>query len=92
MNTYSGIARVLLADDFVAKAAADLSKDDVGTWRGTLTFQAAVRTPDLLNLTEGTLRIDGSDGKFVRPDTSDWANSPMGLFRIRIEGNGDAPF
>ncbi|MFF9624299.1 hypothetical protein [Streptomyces griseosporeus] len=45
-----------------------------------------------MNLATGTLRISGRDGDFIRPDTSDWVRSPAGQFRIRIQGNGDAPF
>lgn len=92
MNTYTGIAFVLLADDYAAKGAADFTKDATGTWSGTLTFSAAAGSPELLNLAEGTLRVGDREGKFVRPDTSDWIGSPVGLVRIHIEGNGDAPF
>jgi hypothetical protein len=92
MNTYKGTVLLLLDVDTQLATGADLSKDASGTWSGTLTFPAAARTPELMNLVTGTLRISERDGAFVRPDTSDWINSPIGQFRIRIEGNGDAPF
>jgi hypothetical protein len=52
----------------------------------------AAATADLANLTEGTLAIGKRAGAFIRPDTSDWIDSPEGEFQLCIEGNGDAPF
>jgi hypothetical protein len=92
MQTYRGTALLLLDDDRQIAAGADLRKNDAGSWAGSLTFPAEAKTPELLNLTEGTLRIAGRDGKFNRLNTSDWIGSPAGRVRIRIEGNGDAPF
>ncbi|MBI0377802.1 hypothetical protein JBE27_16340 [Streptomyces albiflaviniger] len=69
----------------------DLTQDDDG-WHGLLTLPLTERAPELLNLTEGTLRIAGRAGQFVRPDTSDWTRSPEGMLCFRIAGNGDAPF
>ena len=92
MTTHRGTAVLLLEDGRELTAEANLSKDSTGNWSGTLAFPAAAKTPGLLNLTEGALRINGREGKFVRPDTSDWANSPVGQVRIHILGNGDAPF
>jgi hypothetical protein len=92
MNTHKGTALLLLDDGRQVATGADLSKDDAGTWSGTLTFPAEAKTPGLLNLTEGALRIGDRDGKFIRPDTADWIGSPAAQIRIRIEGNGDAPF
>jgi hypothetical protein len=92
MTTYKGAALLLIDDGRQFTGEADLSKDAAGTWRGILTFAGEAHVPVLLNITEGRVRIDGRDGAFVRPDTSDWAASPRGPFRMRIEGNGDAPF
>lgn len=92
MTTHRGTAVLLLEDGHQLAAEAHLSKDDAGSWSGTLTFPAAAKMPGLLNLTDGTLRIAGRDGKFVRPDAADWIGSPAGQVQIRILGNGDAPF
>jgi hypothetical protein len=93
MTTHKGPAVLLLADGRQFTAAADLSKDDSGSWRGTLTFPTEARTPELINLREGWVRINERDGAFVRSESSSaWAANPVGTFRIRIEGNGDAPF
>lgn len=92
MTTHRGTTVFLLADGRELTAEANLTKDGVGTWSGTLTFPAAAKTPGLLNLTDGTLRIAGRDGKFIRPNAADWIGSPAGQVRIRIDGNGDAPF
>ncbi|GGV45538.1 hypothetical protein GCM10010245_71260 [Streptomyces spectabilis] len=83
---------LLLDGDERPAAAGDLRRDEAGSWGGSLAFPVEARTPHLLNLTEGRLSIRGQEGSFVRPDTSDWVNSPTGQFRIRIEGSGDAPF
>ncbi|WP_282790948.1 hypothetical protein [Streptomyces sp. CC224B] len=83
---------LLLSDDDKPAAAGDLRKDETGTWGGSLIFPAEARTAQLLNLAEGRLSIHGREGAFIRPDASDWINSPTGQFRIRIEGDGDAPF
>lgn len=92
MSTHRGTAVLLLDDGRELTAEANLSKDGAGTWSGTLAFPAGAKTPGLLNLTEGVLRVGGRDGKFIRPNTSDWLDSPAGQVRIRIDGNGDAPF
>lgn len=92
MATHRGAVALLLEDGRELAAEANLSRDNAGTWAGSLSFPAEAKTPGLLNLSEGTLRIDGRDGAFIRPDISDWLDSPVGQVRIRIEGNGDAPF
>lgn len=92
MSTYKGTAVLLLDDGRQLAAEANLRTDGAGSWSGTLVFPESAKTPDLLNLTEGTIRIAGRDGKFLRPDTSDWVGSPAGQIRIRILGNDDAPF
>jgi hypothetical protein len=91
MSTYRGTV-VLESADSKPAGSAVLSKDDAGSWSGTVSFPSSARTPELLNLAEGRLSIHGREGAFVRPDQSDWVNSPTGHFRIRILGNGDAPF
>jgi hypothetical protein len=91
MNTHHGPV-VLLADGLELTATAALAKNGSGTWGGSLTFPAAAKRPELLNLREGQLQIDHRLGAFVRPDASDWLDSPAGQLRIRIQGNGDAPF
>lgn len=92
MSTHRGTAVLLLEDGRRLEAEANLSKDGAGNWSGTLVFPAAAKSLGLLNVTEGTLLVGDRDGKFVRPDISDWIGSPAGQVRIRIDGNGDAPF
>ncbi|WP_405559092.1 hypothetical protein OHV08_34355 [Streptomyces canus] len=92
MNTHQGTAVVPLEDGRRLTAEANLSKDGAGSWSGTLLFPAAAKSLGLLNVTEGALWIGDREGRFVRPDTSDWIGSPVDKIRIRIEGNGDAPF
>ncbi|MEU0344620.1 hypothetical protein ABZ092_38210 [Streptomyces bobili] len=83
---------LLLGDGREMDTAADLSKDETGTWSGTLTFPAEGRTPELLNIAEGRIKIGGSEAAFVRPDTSDWTDAPGGHFVIRVQGSGAPPF
>lgn len=92
MTTHTSTALLLLDGGRELETTASLAKDGDGSWSGSLTFPVAVRTSELLNLTEGRLRVGDREGAFVRADTSDWLDSPAGLFRIRIDGNGDAPF
>lgn len=92
MSTHRGTAVLLIENGQRLEAAADLSKDGAGSWSGTLVFPAAAKSLGLLNVTEGVLQIGDREGRFVRPDTSDWIGSPVDKVRIRIEGNGDAPF
>lgn len=92
MSTYRGTAVLLLEDGRHLEAKADLIKDGAGSWSGTLVFPAAAKSLNLLNVTEGALRVGDREGRFVRPDASDWIGSPVDKVRIRIEGNGDAPF
>lgn len=92
MSTYRGTAALLFGDGRQVDAVVNLSKDASGTWGGDLVFPAEARTPELLNLAEGRVRIGNRDGAFVRPDLSDWTRFPAGWLRLRIEGNGDAPF
>ncbi|MER5903053.1 hypothetical protein ABT150_23590 [Streptomyces mirabilis] len=92
MSTYKGRATLWLPDGRQLDANADLSKDTVGSWRGTLAFHDEEHIPVLVNVRDGVLHVGENYGDFVRPDTSDWAATPRGPFRMRIEGNGDAPF
>lgn len=92
MSTYRGAAVLLLEHERELAADAYLRKGLSGSWSGTLAFPAEAKTPELLNLTEGRLCIGDCEGAFIRPNTSDWIGSPTDQFRIRIEGNGDAPF
>lgn len=91
MNAYRGTVIVLLNDEMPV-GVGDLRKAESGAWGGSLIFPVEARTSRQLNLAEGRLSIRGREGSFVRPDTSDWVNSPTGQFRIRIVGSGDAPF
>ena len=93
MDNHLGDAVLYLADGRLLSVNADLSKDGSGTWGGTLFASlGAAATSDLSDLTEGTLLIGNRTGAFIRPDTSDWIDSPAGEFMLCIEGNGDAPF
>jgi hypothetical protein len=93
MNQHLGDVILCLSDGRMLGVIASLSKDGSGTWGGTLFAPVgAAATSNLDNLTEGTLQIGNRTGAFVRPDTSDWLDSPEGEFQLSIEGNGDAPF
>lgn len=89
MNEHIGTAVLLLDDGLQVAVTARLRKDGAA-WHGTLTVPSHARTPVLLNLQEGTLRIDGSDGTFVK--TNAQMSLPSDEFRMQIEGTGDAPF
>jgi hypothetical protein len=93
MTEHLGDAVLCLSDGRMLGVGANLSKDDSGTWGGTLFARiGAAATTDLANLTEGTLLVGNRTASFIRPDTSDWINSPDGEIEMRILGNGDAPF
>lgn len=91
MSAYNGRAVIVAEGDADAAVTANLSRHRNGLrtgWGGTLT-----PTPDglqqLLNLTEGTLRLpDGREAQFLRPDTSDWVTHRQ----LIIIGQGNAPF
>lgn len=92
MTTYKGPAALLVDDGRQFDAAADLTKDSSGSWRGTLTFHDQSLFPVLLNVDEGHLLVDGRPGEFIRPDRSDWTINSGSPFAMRIPGSGEAPF
>jgi len=91
MSAYKGRAMIVAGGEAETAVTANLSRHINGLrtgWSGTLT-----PTPDglqqLLNLTEGTLRLpDGREAQFLRPDTSDW----VAHRQLIIIGQDDAPF
>lgn len=92
MNTYRGDATLILDGGRELPVAANLVKNAVGDWHGTLAVLDQSKPIEMVNLQQGTLRVAAGEGAFVRRDISDWLDSPAGQFRIRIDGNGDAPF
>ncbi|MGW2048521.1 hypothetical protein ACWCPF_25565 [Streptomyces sp. NPDC001858] len=94
MSTYTGPAALILDNGRELPVTASLTQVAVGrrtSWSGTLTVPDQSKPIEMVNLQQGTLRTDRGQGDFIRPDISDWLDSPAGQFRIRIEGNGDAP-
>jgi hypothetical protein len=92
MNEHLGVVLLCYDDGRILNADADLIKDASGTWSGTLSFPVNAGTGELLKLVEGSIQIGNRVGRFVRPDVSDWFDSPDSEFQIRILGNGYAPF
>lgn len=95
MSNYRGETSLILDNGRELTVTATLAKTVLAgrtRWSGTLSVPAQSQPIELTNLAQGTLRTEHGEGKFVRPDISDWLDSPAGQFRIRIEGNGDAPF
>ena len=95
MSTYRGEASLILDTGRELTVAAELSQtaqDGLTDWGGTLAVPDQSKPIEMVNLQQGTLRTEHGEGQFVRPDISDWLDSPVGQFRIRILGNGDAPF
>jgi hypothetical protein len=95
MSTYSGPAALILENGRELPVTADLAQTSFGrrtSWSGTLSVPDQSKPIEMVNLQQGVLRIDQEEGSFVRPDISDWLDSPTASFRIRIDGNGDAPF
>ncbi|MFE0470454.1 hypothetical protein ACFW2V_02410 [Streptomyces sp. NPDC058947] len=92
MDTYTGLAVLLIEDGRKFDTAADLTKDSNGSWQGTLTFNDETLFPVLVNVRDGHVLVNDRPGEFVRPDTSDWAATPGGPFIMRILGSGGAPF
>ena len=90
MTTHRGTAVLLLDAGRELAAKAHLGKDGSGSWGGRLTVPPEVRTPELLNLQEGRLRINGQEGTFVKTHAE---MEPLSMrFWMEIEGTGDAPF
>lgn len=95
MSTYRGEASLILDNGRELAVTANLTKTTLAgrtDWGGTLSVPAQSQPIELTNVQQGALRTERGEGKFVRPDISDWLDSPAGQFRMRIEGNGDAPF
>lgn len=95
MSTYRGEASLILDTGRELTVTADLTQTVQGgrtDWGGTLTVPDQSKPIEMVNLQQGTLRTEHGEGQFVRPDIADWLDSPAGQFRIRILGNGNAPF
>ena len=92
MNTYRGDASLILDGGRELPVAANLVKNAAGSWHGMLAVPDQSKPIEMVNLSQGVLRTEHGECPFVRPDISDWLDSPVGQFRIRIEGNGDSPF
>ncbi|MCX5522571.1 hypothetical protein OG342_06800 [Streptomyces bobili] len=95
MTTYRGEASLILDNGRELAVTANLTKTALAgrtDWSGTLSVPDQSKPIEMVNLQQGTLRTGHGEGMFVRPDISDWLDSPAGQFRIRIDGNGDAPF
>lgn len=95
MNTYKGEASLVLDNGRELTVTANLVKPratDRTDWAGTLSVPAQSQPIELTNLQQGTLRTEHGESKFIRPDISDWLDSPAGQFQIHVQGNGDAPF
>ena len=95
MNNYRGDASLILDNGRAFPVAADLAKTILGgrtVWSGTLSVPDQSKPVEVMNVQQGSVRTPHGEGKFIRQDISDWLDSPAGQFRIRIEGNGDAPF
>lgn len=95
MSAYRGEASLILDNGRELSVTADLTKTSAAgrtDWGGTLAVPDQSKPIEMVNLQQGTLRTERGEGRFVRPDISDWLDSPAGQFRISILGNGDVPF
>ncbi|MGV9588310.1 hypothetical protein [Streptomyces tendae] len=92
MTTYQGPATLLVEDGRKFEADANLTKDQSGGWRGTLTFHDVPLIPVLLNVRDGHVLVGNQTGEFVRQNTSDWTATAGGPLTITILGSGPAPF
>ena len=92
MNTYRGASTLIAESGTEIRAGADLKAAD-GSWGGYLTIDTE-NLDVVLNLWSGRIRLpSGSEGAFDRPNREAVPPRPeLPMFRIRIEGNGDAPF
>lgn len=95
MSTYRGEASLILDNGRELTVTANLTKSEVAgrtNWGGALSVPSQSQPIELTNLESGSLRTEHGEGKFLRPDISDWLGSPVGRFEITIVGNDDAPF
>jgi hypothetical protein len=95
MNEYRGEASLILDNGREFTVTADLTKTlsaGRADWSGTLSVPDSSKPIEIVNLDQGTVRTPHGEGKFVRPDISDWLGSPAGQFRVSILGNGEVPF
>ncbi|KAB1146844.1 hypothetical protein F7R91_14810 [Streptomyces luteolifulvus] len=90
MTMHRGTAVLLLEDGRELAAQVALSKDGSGSWTGRLTVPPEARTPEILNLQEGRLRINSREATFVK--TYAQMDAPSLRYWMEIEGTGDAPF
>jgi hypothetical protein len=92
MKSYRGASTLIAEDGVEIRAGADLSGDE-RRWGGYLTIDDE-NWDVVKNLWSGHIRLPNSAvGAFDRPNRSEGpARSPSMPFRIRIEGNGEAPF
>jgi hypothetical protein len=92
MKTYQGASTLTVEGGTEIRAGADL-KGNERTWGGYLTIDT--ENWDLVkNLWSGRIRLpSGVEGAFNRPNReSAPPRFDLPIFRIRIEGNSDAPF
>lgn len=92
MNTYGGPVVVITDDGAETTVTASLRKDHTGTWSGILTTAVQDDWNSIRNLMQARLRLpDGSEGAFIVPDLPGPFTPGTGG-RLRVGGNGDAPF
>lgn len=92
MRSYRGASTLIAENDTEIRAGADLSGDE-RRWGGYLTID--IENWDVVkNLWSGRIRLpNGVEGAFDRPNREPRPpRFDLPVFRIRIEGNGDAPF
>jgi hypothetical protein len=90
-NEHRGACTLIVEDGAEISAGADLKKSTIG-WGGYLTV-GAENIAAVLNLWSGRIRLsNGNEGAFDRPNRETAPVRTDLPFRIRIEGNGDAPF
>jgi hypothetical protein len=92
MSTHRGASTLVTDHGTEIRAGADL-KSTGSTWGGYLTIDT--ENWDIVkNLWSGRIRLpNGTEGAFDRPNRETTPpNFDLPMFRIRIEGNGDAPF
>src|SRR4051812_45437326 len=91
MKQYRGASTLLTDDGTEIRAGAGLEGNET-RWSRYLTI-AAENLPVVMNLSSGRIRLpNGAEGAFDRPNREAPPRTHFPAFRIRIEGNGDAPF